>query len=1825
MAVGNSKAIGTLVMNLKVDDAQFTRSLKQVERNLQANKKIWQATAEQYKQSGDSLEVYRTKLDGLTDNIKSLEKVQASLKKSLDNTDRSVDANAWDEGNRALAKYTKQLESYRAQRVKAQLQFDKFDNGVPQAKEELALQKRINSSTVTRLRAQEKAYSAQRAELLGSQTEQKKLNTLIEKQSAYVKKMQANKDGIYSDSAIKKEKVALEELQTEMIKVSSRSQKLFSSFGNISDKNINNLDKFHQKVTKLTSAESKLSKTSGVLSKVAESTQTALMGVGLGLAYGLKEAVAVEKEYVNIKNLAVTGGESVAESTKNVAQMQKDATKYSIQYGESQATIAEEYTDLIKRGHDTKQSLAVMKDELEASKASGDEFNEVVTISSQVLEAFGMKTNDTAKMTTRTHRVVNSLAYAADKTATNFHDIGKAMEYVGTTSKNAGFSLEETSAALGILSNNGLEADKAGTGLRKTLSSLTSPTSTQEAAMAALNLTTKDFVKSNGKMKSMSDVFALINKQLDAKGITGAAKADIFHRMFGATGQQAAQILADNTKGLKELTKQTKEATRNNYVHNLAEKNMKSTANQLKVLQQSSTLILQTMGQVLLPTVNKIAKGLQKTATWFNSLSDTTKEWGTYITVGATAIVALARPAAILIKAFQGTLKISEQVFAWAVKQNKSDMVRLATEEKITAEKRAQATLSEASVLSTGSASSTQTVSKVATSGEAAVLSSGARSVEKTAIKGVATNGSKLLARTALGSIGLSGALAATDLLGMTKKNKKEKLTTFFGNVSGSTIGGIIGTAIAPGIGTEIGVGLGGIAGSIIAKPLEKTFENWFKKHPVTAAGKLKLKVQQDKTAGKDLAKTVKADNAKILKEYKSHLNDLKKLRKQGILSEGQYNYAIAQEQVKYQVKLKGYNASESKSYQNKQAKLNKIFKQGTMSYQDYVKQSVALAKQYSTATKRYDNQSGAQQAKLAEAWRKKKLSINKKYNTLESKIYANQNISIDEKTKQINALEKKRAEALRQAKRKIALNTATDTASAYTKTYKTVQKGEANIHKLQQQMAKKNAQLSDQEKGTMVGKAKKQRDALIAVANNQYKRTYNLANKAKDKVIDSANEKYKKTVAYAKKEFSGNDEWSKRQRNNIINNAEKARDKAISKANDKFKKVTNRASKEAKKVSDYANKEYDSVKDNSNKSYKLAVQKANDKYKETVDKAKKEFTGSDKYARQMRQGIIDEAEKTRVQAIKKAKQKRDAVTKAAAQEANSTVKSTASGAKGIGAVVNWVITHIVNPIKKLFGGKVTKGNSNDISLPSAGVKATGSGYTYSGYASGGSIKRNETALVGEQGAELVYNPQKGGARLVGTNGATFEKLSAGEHVLNARDTAKVVSGQGMGGTLNGYAKGTSSLSDFFKFIKKSTKAITNIPKAIESMVSSPAKIVKKATSGLKSATNSSNTLVADMGNGVKGLLSDGIKSLLEKVGSSLGSGSSSAFLEKAISLGKGKPYVFGASGPDSYDCSGLVAAALKTFGIAYPHYTQSQYEKSEKIKQSEAKPGDLIFWGPNGHGHVGIYADSERMWDASSPSSHPQIGYHSWHTRMHGTGPMFARVPGLGKAGGLGTSGGGTVPNAKHRQLLDEADMPSTWYNDVNWIVNKESSWNYKATNASTGAYGLPQALPASKMAKAGSDWRTNPVTQLKWMKSYIKDIYGNASNAVAFHKRKGWYANGGLINTETEATLGENNRAEMVIPLHNTDRAFELMMRALNIMSPKAATSVGATSSTSTTTASDQKLDSLLDALNTMNTQMSQLLDVVSGIDYSDKRVYNKVTNYQQTQTRVNSIIRG
>lgn len=335
----------------------------------------------------------------------------------------------------------------------------------------------------------------------------------------------------------------------------------------------------------------------------------AVAPLGAAMGKSVQMAASLQQSWVNTSNILRTGATSAREArseVNKVSTMQRDATKYSKQYGFSQKEIAEQYTELVKRGYNANQSLGSMKSMLEAARASGDDYADVVKNVSSTLDAFNLRQNKSTKQViANSKRVTNAMAYAADMTATDFKGMGEAMSYVSASAHQAGQSVETTTAAVGELSNAGIEGTRAGTGMRKVMNSLLAPTAGATEALNKYGMSMDDFKTKSGALKQLPDIMKVINKH--TKDLGKADRGAFFKAVFGTTGQQAAMVLAQNSKAMADLVKNEKEAEKNNYVNDLAKRNMQSTQMQMKQLQMNVQAIAINMGNKLLPAVNAVA------------------------------------------------------------------------------------------------------------------------------------------------------------------------------------------------------------------------------------------------------------------------------------------------------------------------------------------------------------------------------------------------------------------------------------------------------------------------------------------------------------------------------------------------------------------------------------------------------------------------------------------------------------------------------------------------------------------------------------------------------------------------------------------------------------------------------------------------------------------------------------------------------------------------------------------------------------------------------------------------------------------------------------------------------------------------------------------------------------------------------------------------------------------------------------------------------------------------------------------------------------------
>lgn len=117
-----------------------------------------------------------------------------------------------------------------------------------------------------------------------------------------------------------------------------------------------------------------------------------------------------------------------------------------------------------------------------------------------------------------------------------------------------------------------------------------------------------------------------------------------------------------------------------------------------------------------------------------------------------------------------------------------------------------------------------------------------------------------------------------------------------------------------------------------------------------------------------------------------------------------------------------------------------------------------------------------------------------------------------------------------------------------------------------------------------------------------------------------------------------------------------------------------------------------------------------------------------------------------------------------------------------------------------------------------------------------------------------------------------------------------------------------------------------------------------------------------------------------------------------------------------------------------------------------------------------------------------------------------FTVAGGWGIAPAAGRPDPGSAKALAH-DMVAARGWGSSEFDCLSALWHKESGWNHFALNKSSGAYGIPQSLPAEKMASAGADWATNPATQITWGLAYIEARYGNPCSAWGHSQRKNWY----------------------------------------------------------------------------------------------------------------------
>jgi len=340
--------------------------------------------------------------------------------------------------------------------------------------------------------------------------------------------------------------------------------------------------------------------TQNAATKMSNMIGTAFAAAG-GIYLGYK-AFAVGKDVIksyadfeqgmqNVKALSGATSEELAQLTQKAKELNASTKFDGVQVAEGMGFLA-------MAGYKTNDILAAMPGLLAAAAAGGEELGVTADITSNILQGFGIATEETG-------RVADVLTKAFTSSNVTMGMIGETMKYVAPQSKAAGISLEETAAAAGILGNAGIQASMAGTGLRSIIARMAAPTGKAATLMKQLGISA---VNSDGSLKSLADTIESVSK-----GTAHMGEAERISTVKLLAGQYAASSMltlmdvgADQLRDFtNELENSTGEAQR------IADEQMNSLAGSFEYATSVINAAKVAIGEKFAPSIRKMAETIK--------------------------------------------------------------------------------------------------------------------------------------------------------------------------------------------------------------------------------------------------------------------------------------------------------------------------------------------------------------------------------------------------------------------------------------------------------------------------------------------------------------------------------------------------------------------------------------------------------------------------------------------------------------------------------------------------------------------------------------------------------------------------------------------------------------------------------------------------------------------------------------------------------------------------------------------------------------------------------------------------------------------------------------------------------------------------------------------------------------------------------------------------------------------------------------------------------------------------------------------------------------
>lgn len=342
---------------------------------------------------------------------------------------------------------------------------------------------------------------------------------------------------------------------------------------------------------------------------VADKTKGMSLAIVGGFTLATKAAMDFNSQIDEIGPLMTNGGKITSEVRQQLDQMGEASKKWAGDYGVSTTAINEGMADLVRAGYDANQTLILTPQILDASRASGEDFNTVLEVVTSTMTQFGIQAKDSSQVT-------DMMTYAANATKSGFQDLGEALQYTGQSAHAAGIPLSLTVSALGAMSNAGLQGSSAGTAFNMMLQSLATDSGNAKSALRDLGVDIDAFQA--GKI-DITDVTDQLIK--GTKDLTDVQRVAAINNSFGERGGRA--ILALMNEGGDSLRKLTNETAKANGATAEVAKQMGDTASaKFEKFKQHVMATGIEIGQRLLPEAEKLLNNVDKLITWYDRLDD---------------------------------------------------------------------------------------------------------------------------------------------------------------------------------------------------------------------------------------------------------------------------------------------------------------------------------------------------------------------------------------------------------------------------------------------------------------------------------------------------------------------------------------------------------------------------------------------------------------------------------------------------------------------------------------------------------------------------------------------------------------------------------------------------------------------------------------------------------------------------------------------------------------------------------------------------------------------------------------------------------------------------------------------------------------------------------------------------------------------------------------------------------------------------------------------------------------------------------------------------